>query len=482
MRSWWLRRTLRFRLAAWYALGGTLLLTGFSATVYLFVASSIGRPLDHELRRDLAVVQEHLRVDAAGRVSWMSDPIPEDEEHGTARIPWFELWDGQGRLVRRTWPFNDRRLERTPTVPAPGRETLSIFSVAKDVRLRALSVPYAAEGLGPGWMLRVMTLHEPTGNALRALLFIIAVSLPIVIIVLVVGGYALTRRWLRPLDLMVAEAHRISADNLGRRLPVANPHDEIGQLTQVFNTTLSRLEQSFRTLDRFVADAAHELLTPLTTLRSVGEVGLRTDRSAAEYREIVGSMLEEAQRLQLLVEKLLQLARAGGGTNIVQRQPVRLDLLAHQCAEDASILAEEKQQRIRVVADEAEALTDPLLVRQALQNLLDNAIKFSPPTTEIVVTVARDGTDWTLGVTDHGPGIRPEELARLTDRFYRADSSRDRAGGFGLGLAITQAYLRALGGKLRCESRIGQGSRFTLVIPHHARDADMGNRASDTPL
>jgi len=466
MRTWWLKRTLRFRLAAWYALVGMLLLAAFSGTIYAFVAYHMGRPLDHELRQDLAMVTRNLHVDADGQVQWKGKAV-QSGAPWPSNNPWFELWNENGQLVRRFWPFEDSRLERTPAAPAPGRETISVFYVAEDVRLRVLSVPFVNDGQDAGWMLRVMTLHEPSVNALRALFFIIAVSLPVVVLVLVVGGYAVTHRWLKPLDHMVAEANQISAENLSRRLPVENPHDEIGRLSQVFNTTLARLEDSFLTLDRFVADAAHELLTPLTTLRSVGEVGLRTGRSTEEYREIVGSMLEEAQRLQVLVEKLLQLARAEGGTNIVELQRVRLDQLAHQCAEDANILAEEKQQRILVEAGEAETETDPLLLRQALQNLVDNAIKYSPAQSEILIKVAAEGVKWAISVKDHGPGVRPEQLVRLTDRFYRADSSRGRPGGFGLGLAITKAYLRALGGELRCEGNVGEGSTFTLVIPNH---------------
>jgi heavy metal sensor kinase len=463
--NWWTRRSLRFRLAAWYGLGGTLLLATFSGTIYFFVAYHMGRPLDHELQQDLTVVRENLRIDPDGQVRWEGKAVQSGEPWPSGN-PWFELWDEEGRLVRRFWPFNDSRLERTPAAPAQGRETISVFNVAEEVRLRVLSVPFEMEGRNPGWMLRVMTLHEPSVNALRALFFIIAVALPVVVIVLVVGGYAITHRWLKPLDHMVAEANQITADKLGRRLPVANPHDELGRLSSVFNTTLSRLEDSFLTLDRFVADAAHELLTPLTTLRSVGEVGLKTGRSAEEYREIVGSMLEEAQRLQLLVEKLLQLARAEGGTNIVERSRVRLDHLARHCAADAEVLAEEKQQQIVVETGEAETETDPLLLRQALQNLVDNAIKYSPPQAAIRIKVALEGTRWAISVADNGPGIRPEHLARLTDRFYRADSSRGRPGGFGLGLAITKAYLRALGGELRCEGQADRGSTFTLLIPN----------------
>ena len=146
-------------------------------------------------------------------------------------------------------------------------------------------------------------------------------------------------------------------------------------------------------------------------------------------------------------------------------QRVRLDLLAQHCAEDASILAEEKRQQVIVQAEKTETETDPLLLRQALQNLVDNAIKYSPEGATIVIKTAEEDGYLTLAVADNGPGIRPEHLARLTDRFFRADSSLGRPGGFGLGLAITKAYLRALGGELRCAGSLGQGTTFTLVIP-----------------
>src|SRR5581483_7161130 len=165
----------------------------------------------------------------------------------------------------------------------------------------------------------------PAADALGALRLIIFVALPIVVALLVIGGYTITRHWLDPLDRMVAEANRITASDLSRRLPVPNPHDELGRLASVFNDTLDRLEASFVALDRFVADASHELRTPLTTLRSVGEVGLRRSRTVEEYREIIGSMLEDAQRLQLLIQRLLELASAEGGASVVHRTPVRVD-------------------------------------------------------------------------------------------------------------------------------------------------------------
>jgi signal transduction histidine kinase len=237
----------------------------------------------------------------------------------------------------------------------------------------------------------------------------------------------------------------------------------------VFNGTLTRLEESFATLDRFAADASHELRTPLTTLRSVGEVALQRIRTAEEYREVIGSMLEEAQRLQALVERLLQLARAAGGIQDVKPVAVRLDRVVTECVAELGILAEERSQHIALDIDECVANTDPVLFRQALQNLVDNAIKFSPvgATIRIAVQAATDACE--VKVSDDGPGIAPELRRQVMDRFFRADSARS-AGGFGLGLALTQAYMRTLGGTLDYEALQPRGSAFRLLLPRHRSD------------
>ena len=466
MKAWWRRRTLRFRLAAWYGAGGTLLLAVFSATLYFYVAETIARPLDFELRHDLAEIREHLAITADGRLSWDGAEVT-DLARWAAENPWFELWNAEGRLVRRFWPFTDSRVESVPVAPEPGRDRISIFNVARDLRLRVLSVRYAVPERGETWMIRVMTVHRPMADGLGALRLIIVVALPVVIVLLVVGGYALTRRWLKPLDLMVAEANRITADDLGRRLPVVNRHDELGRLAGVFNVTLDRLEGSFVALDRFVADASHELRTPLTTLRSVGEVGLRRSRTTEEYREIIGSMLEEAQRLQLLTQRLLELASMQGGASAVQRAPMRVDEFVRVCVGELGILAENKNQRIVLETVACAANTDSVLLRQAVQNLVDNAIKYSPDgsTIRVGVRVAAGG-ECCVEVTDEGPGIGAEFRAQLMARFYRPDSGRGRGrGGFGLGLALTKAYLRLLGGTVEFEPAPGGGSTFRLTWP-----------------
>jgi len=465
MSRWWETGTLRFRLALWYGVGGAVLLALFSATVYLFVADRMARPLDHQLRGDLHDVRQRLEVRPGRRILWDGREIPEHVEWN-ADDPWFELWDEHGQLVRRYWPFQPSRVALPPIAPARSRDTVSIFNIAPDITLRVLSVPYSVPGHADGWMIRVMHLHTPIGDALAALRLIMLVALPIVIALLVIGGYLITRAWLSPLDRMVAEANRISAYELSRRLPVANPRDELGRLASVFNVTLDRLAASFMALDRFVADASHELRTPLTTLRSVGEVGLRRSRTVDEYREIIGSMLEEAQRLQLLIQRLLELATAEGGAPALQRTRLRLDEFVSGCVGELAILAEHRNQQLALDTKPCTTTTDPVLFRQALQNLVDNAIKYSPEHSTIRVSVREVDGQFHIAVTDEGPGISPENRVHLTERFFRPDRARGRdKGGFGLGLSITKAYMRLLGGSIDYEPTKPQGGTFRLTLP-----------------
>ncbi|HVU32770.1 MAG TPA: ATP-binding protein [Opitutaceae bacterium] len=465
MKRWWERRTLRFRLALWYAVGGSVLLAGFSATLYKYVDRRLALPLDYQLRRDLKVIEHNLAISAKGHVTWDGHELP-DRSGWSANNPWFELWDDHGRLVARMWPFTDDRVEQMPAPPVRGRETLSVFNVAQDLRLRVLSVPYDMPGTTPDWMIRVMRVHEPAADALGALRLIIFAALPIVVALLVVGGYVLTRRWLSPLDEMVEEANRITAHDLGRRLPVTNPYDELGRLATVFNVTLDRLEGSFSALSRFVADASHELRTPLTTLRSVGEVGLRRSRTVEQYHEIIGSMLEEAQRLQQLVQRLLELASAEGGAAVLHRAELRIDEFVGGCVAELSILAEAKRQQLVLDTVPCTSFTDAVILRQALQNLIDNAIKYSPEGTTIRVTVRQSESMVSVAVADEGPGISPQHRSHLMERFFRPDRARGRGkGGFGLGLSITKAYMRVLGGALDYEALQPNGSVFILTLP-----------------
>jgi heavy metal sensor kinase len=276
----------------------------------------------------------------------------------------------------------------------------------------------------------------------------------------------LARRALAPIDQLGAEARRITAERLHERLSVPNQQDEVGRLAAVINDTLARLESSFDQLRRFTADASHELRTPLSVIRGIGEMGLRETRTPAEYKDAIGSMLEEVDRLTRLVDTLLRLSRGDAGTDRVVRDVVDLGELARDVTSSLGILAEERRQRLAVDAGvNVRVAADRLVLRDAITNLVDNAIKYAPLGSTIDVQVAGDAHRATLTVTDEGPGIPVEHRQRIFDRFYRVDEGRSRdMGGTGLGLAIAKWAVEANGGEISVDGA-GNGTAFRIVFP-----------------
>jgi heavy metal sensor kinase len=304
----------------------------------------------------------------------------------------------------------------------------------------------------------------------------------VIVVLAGVGGYVLARRALAPIDALAADARRITAERLHERLSVPNEHDEIGRLAAVINETFARLESSFDQLRRFTADASHELRTPLSVIRGIGELGLGQTRTPAEYKEAIGSMLEEVDRLTRLVDTLLRLSRGDAGT--VRLSPEVLDLadLARDVASSLGILAEERHQRVHVsAAGGVRVVADRLVLRDAVANLVDNAIKYGPPDSTIDIRVHDDAERPTLTVTDRGPGIAPEHRARVFDRFYRIDEGRSREmGGTGLGLAIAKWAVEANGGDIALEST-SDGSTFRITLPRASADGRARRTTDSTP-
>jgi heavy metal sensor kinase len=294
--------------------------------------------------------------------------------------------------------------------------------------------------------------------------------LPLAAVLSATGGYLIANRSLLPVSQMAARAQQITAESLGGRLPVANPHDELGKLALVFNSTLSRLESSFSELRRFTADASHELRTPLTALQAVGEAALRSnDGDTKSLREALSSMLEETRRLSDLVDSLLLLARADTDAALPSLQEVELEALVHEVRETLLVLAEEKRQLIEVQAEKLLVRADRELLRLALLNLVDNAIRYSPKGSSISLRIRRTENHAVVEVVDQGPGIASEHQQKIFERFYRVDKARSRAsGGTGLGLSITRWAVERQGGRIELESEAGQGSLFRIVMPTRA--------------
>jgi len=217
---------------------------------------------------------------------------------------------------------------------------------------------------------------------------------------------------------------------------------------------------------QFTADVSHELRTPLTAMRSVGEVGLRERRDERSYRTIIGSMLEEVDRLTALVDRLLTLSRAQSGQAALAVDPIDLRTLAEEVAAHLSVLADEKSQRLSVGAEGApRAMADRLMLRQAVINLVENAVKYTPAGGTIRIDVREAGRGSVVDISDTGPGIAPGLRERIFDRYARGAG---HGRGLGLGLSIAKCAVEASGGTLTLEETQGPGSIFRITLPRAA--------------
>jgi Mg2+-importing ATPase len=351
-------------------------------------------------------------------------------------------------------------------------------------RQRSLRVRLAAWYAGVGVAVLVAGLMAalisgvwlPASRA--AVLVVLFVFLPGAAGVFAAAGYFVAGRALAPLKVLAERARRLSARSLSERLPVINARDELGQLTSVFNEMLGRLEDSFAELRRFTADASHELRTPLTAIRAVGEVGLHQGDTPG-LRDAVGSMLEEAARLNQLIDRLLLLAQADDDIAPVHLGAAPVRDVVTQVTDLLSVVAEEKGQSFDVEeVQDVFAVMDSQLLHLALMNLVQNAIRYGPPGKPIRLRAAASGAQAILEVADEGPGIARQHHARIFERFYRVDRARSRPqGGSGLGLAIVKWAAARMNGSVEIVSEAGRGSIFRLRLPLAGGGANAGQPA-----
>jgi heavy metal sensor kinase len=313
--------------------------------------------------------------------------------------------------------------------------------------------------------------YEDASDDMELLAGVLAVAVPLALILAAAGGRFLARKSLDPVVIMTERARRIGAENLSERLPVANPRDELGRLAATINELLARLDAAFAQQRQFVADASHELCTPVSIIRTIAEVTLeKPERAADEYREEMTMVGEQARRLARTVEDLFTLARADAGQPALKRSPFYLDELVAESARAAGVLARRKGVAVECApAPETLFNGDEGLLRQMLLNLLDNAIKHTSAGGAVRLSLERRDTKFAITVTDTGDGIPADAQPHIFKRFYRADKARTRAaqanGGAGLGLAIAQWIAEAHDGRLELAHSDEWGSTFTALFP-----------------
>ncbi len=467
-------RSIRWKLTFWYTAVLFFFLLLFGGGVYLVTRRTLYRELDRRLHEAGELAEGSLVPGPDGR--FVFAPLPgrgkedgeeEREEEEGERAGWLEVLSKEGKVLYRS-PWAAKR----PLPGGMGKKAFppTSFRVGPGRYLRVASRWDRWDGSYV--LIRVARSERLQREALAGLLAVQVLALPLVLLLAGMGGYLLARKALAPVDAMTERARSITSRNLSERLPEGTAGDELDRLARAFNEMFGRLERAFRELRRFTADASHELRTPLTVMKSVGEVGLREARDPSEYRDVLGSLLEEVDRMARLVDTLLTLSRADAGTFPLKMEACSLAGIAREHCAILEILAGEKGQEIRVEEEGGlpEITVDRTLLGQAFFNVLSNAVQYSPEGGEILVRVGRKGEKAFLEVRDQGPGIPPEHLGRIFDRFYRVDSSRSREqGGAGLGLSLARWAVEAQGGWIEVESEPGRGSAFRIVLPLQAR-------------
>ncbi len=484
--------SLRWRLTGWYVLLLTGVLLLFSAGTYITVYKLLLDNFD-----DLLTSQANLivqTVDFSDRnLTLQNDSLRagrRNDEHLT-------------RIYRsdRTLIYDDNPQEQVPELTDAIYRALDgnkqILQVrGREGQMRVLSLPITHDGQIIG-ALQIGVALEDLRDTMHTLLKVLLLLAPAMLLIASGGGWFLANRALTPIDRLTRTAQRISAEDLSQRINMRGADDEVGRLAHTFDAMLARLQSAFEQQRRFTADASHELRTPLTAIIGQIDVAIERPRDAASYRATLDTVRDQARRLARLANDLLFLARADAQPAPVADELIDLGNLLPAIVAQVEPLADERQQQI-ILNQPPELFVlgnEDDLIRLFL-NLLDNAIRYTPPGGQITIaaTVGHDERPEeavterrtalnlsaqpvvVVSIHDTGPGVAPEHLPRVFDRFFRVDRGRNRAqGGSGLGLAIAQSIANAHGGRLTVTSAFGQGSTFIATLPCAATAIAQGN-------
>ncbi|MGE3151259.1 MAG: sensor histidine kinase [Nitrospiraceae bacterium] len=370
------------------------------------------------------------------------------------------VWQGSNVVPRP--PVSSELLETIRS----GNPLYDTVSTVNGSPVRRLSLPIPARG-EVRYILQAEASLGFAERALRNLLGLLAIVSAAMMAVAWLGSGWLARKVLGPIDVLSATAETVSGSALETRLNVDAPYREFHRLAQAFNAMLDRLQKVFEGQRRFVDHAAHEMQTPLTVLQGNIEVALQKARTAEEYREALLNNWEEVQRLVSLTRSLLTLARLSGDHSPVQPTSLALEPLLRELVEELMVLAEDYKLQLRLQADPVPSIQgDARWLKQAVINLLHNALRYTEPGGRVTVSLGVLGNEIRIAVEDTGQGIESDQLPHLFERFYRTDRARARdSGGTGLGLPIVKEIIEAHGGRITVESQVGIGSIFTLWLP-----------------
>jgi heavy metal sensor kinase len=454
-------KTIRFR----FALGAIVLLLcmliAFGGFVYISLSHSLHAAVDDSLSLSAAQIAANLNVDN-GQILFL-EPITPDEsglqdfsQRGLTLI----VLAKDGQIIQSAGPLQAAPIPVNPSSLQPEFRTMSADGKGNPTRVYIL--PVLDNNQVAGWVQAMQNLGD-VQDSLDRLLAAFLLGGGFLSIVTAFAGYFLAARALAPIDRITRTAQRISTEDLSTRLNLTDTGDEISRLATTFDDMLRRIENGFQRERQFTSDASHELRTPLTAMQAILSLVREGERPVQEYRQALDDLEGEADRLRGLVEDLLQLAR-GDQQRIEPREQVNLSILLCDVTDSLRPLADTKG-LILVCDAEPDLLlmgdSDSLI--RLFVNLVDNAIKFTERGI-VTLTGRSDSHSLSVEITDTGPGIAPEHLAYIFDRFYRVETARSSRGS-GLGLAIARQIVQAHRGTIMAESIVGQGTTILVHFP-----------------
>lgn len=476
--------SVRVRLTLWYSAVLAVVLICLAVLTYFLYWHNIAKRTDGDIRQLAQGFITTFNAELADEngPDVVKNATREAMQEHRFRNTWFVLVDDAGQVQQSTLdlPNVDTAKPgltaelfssdafRALAAGASQRGELHTIPRRKD-RFRGLALPLPASG--HTYTLVVLQSLRPQKEMMSDIRDTFLWAIPMGLLLASMGGYFLARKSLAPIAAMTTQTRAISASNLGQRLSIANDRDELGQLAQTFNQLLDRLQASFEQQRRFMADASHELRTPVAILKGETEVTLaKADRSPEEYRETLAILREESQRLAHITDDLFTLARADAGQYPLTIREAYVDEIASEALVRARSLALAKKINLcSQIERDLPIQADEALLGRMLLNLLENAIKYSPAGSTVTLGCRRQGDSYEMSVSDNGPGIPAELQPRIFERFFRADKARSRAdgetGGAGLGLSIARWIAEAHRGTLALTRSDSTGSVFTATLP-----------------
>ena len=457
------------RLTAGYALAGLLMVLVSTACLYLVLVTELERSTDLFLADKLNVVRTMLR-DRPDDLDALREEVELESAARRYEQFYIRLLDARNASLMSTPGMTELLdLQHFPTQNqnSPGHALPMIGKDGRPFRVTTAAVPVGSPPIATDTVQIAIDVSQKEYLLSRYRRWFGVVLLGSLFIFPLVG-YQIARQGIRPVEEIADTARHISSTNLHERILPEGYPSELASLAGTFNQMLDRLEESFERISSFSADIAHDLRTPVNNIRGEAEVALARARSVDEYREVLGSCLEEAVRLSNLISDLLFLARAESPLAHLRWAPVDVRELLSNMRDYYEGLAAEAGISLTIANDHGPVLAemDRTLMQRAVGNLVANAVAHTPPGGSVVMQAESAGESVRIAVADTGAGIPPEALPRVFDRFFRVDKSRSQvSGGTGLGLSIVQSIVALHGGKAEIDSQFGHGTQVTLHLP-----------------